>query len=58
VPVIVYHLYAFYRENIVAVTDKGNGMFRVGFEPVALSFMLFLITLNSGSPGAFIYFQF
>jgi len=55
-PVIVYHLYAYCKEIGIIPNDlKWKKSF---IESMVLSIMLFLIVVNSGSTGTFIYFQF
>lgn len=50
-PVVLYHAYYKYRVEISV-----NRLFQL--EPYAFGLLLFLIITNSGSAGAFIYFQF
>lgn len=50
-PVFTYHFYAFCKENeVLKFPDWGKSLI--------YAVLLFLILLNSGSAGAFIYFQF
>ena len=58
-PVVIYHLYAFIKESNFSVNGKIRmNHIRPYMEPLVLSLMLMLIILNSGTTGAFIYFQF
>ncbi|MEZ7956284.1 MAG: MBOAT family O-acyltransferase [Rubritalea sp.] len=56
-PVILYHFYALLKEANHERLVNGNMIHSI-IEPIALSVMLFLIIVNSGTTGAFIYFQF
>lgn len=58
IPVILYHISAYFREHPITVFNTERVISRFNFDVISLSFMLFFISLNSGSPGAFIYFQF
>ncbi len=55
-PVVLYHGYASLKES--GVVDFEDTKIRGRLEPVALSVMMFLIVVNSGTTGEFIYFQF
>ncbi|MFQ5509956.1 MAG: MBOAT family O-acyltransferase [Leptospirillia bacterium] len=52
-PVIAYHLHHLYRERLLRFVPASWTP-----APAAYGLMLFLILANSGSPGAFVYFQF
>ena len=55
-PVLAYHAYAYWRETVA--TYRNTRVSRKYFEPVVFGIMLFLIVVNSGTAGKFIYFQF
>ena len=57
-PVILYHLIAFNLEFRNARSTALVWRLRYTLQPIFLSIMLFLIILNSGTTGEFIYFQF
>jgi len=58
-PVVLYHIYAFIKEsNLEIRLNIKSKSIRNYMEPVVLSVMLALIVVNSGTTGAFIYFQF
>ncbi len=56
-PVVLYHLWGHFRGNFPLSGQPASGSWRWA-EDAAYAVMLFLIMTNSGSPGAFIYFQF
>ncbi len=51
IPVIIFHIYYLYTEKVKNTKLKK-------YEFIVYGIMLFLIVTNSGSPNAFIYFQF
>lgn len=55
-PIILYHLAAYLKEH--PVTIYNSWFCHVNYQSLVLSLMLFLIILNTGTSGAFIYFQF
>ncbi len=55
-PIVAYHIYAYWRET--AASDGDMRIARKYVEPFVFGTMLFLIVVNSGTPGKFIYFQF
>jgi alginate O-acetyltransferase complex protein AlgI len=50
-PVIAYHVY-------YLIKNKLNSKFTMYFEAIVYGIMIFMLLVSSGSPGAFIYFQF
>jgi alginate O-acetyltransferase complex protein AlgI len=56
-PIILYHLAAYFREH--PLTSKSHTrLYCINSQAFSLSLMLFLIILNTGTSGEFIYFQF
>jgi alginate O-acetyltransferase complex protein AlgI len=56
-PVVLYHFWGYFRGKLCLIGQPTARSWR-RCEDVAYACMLFLILTNSGSPGAFIYFQF
>lgn len=51
IPVMIYHAFYLFKEKKIYLKYKD-------LEYLAYGFLIFMIITNSGSPGAFIYFQF
>jgi len=57
-PVVLYHIWGSMRQAVTDALEQNHStLFRFGSN-LAYATLLFLIVTNSGSPGAFIYFQF
>lgn len=57
-PVVLYHFYVLYRESIQNVCRAWPVAFQNAARATAFGLLLFMIFINSGTKGDFIYFQF
>jgi hypothetical protein len=57
-PVVFMHLYDAFKPQLAALRSRLPEPGRAWSEAAAYGTMLWLIMVNSGTPGEFIYFQF